>query len=249
MTRRIPHQMPNQTIAVIGLGRFGGRLARNLAAAGRDVIAVDTDRALIEAIRDDVTVAVAMDATDENALRAQGIHRADAVVVGIGQDFEAVVLCTVTLKAMGVPRVIARAANATSARVLERVGADRVVMPEDESADRWAYQLIGPDVLNRIEFHEGHAIVEWPVPPSWVGQSLAQLDVRAKLGLHVVAIRRAGPAPEAPEAKPQRGARPAQEDASKGPRITLPGPQEPLHAGDVLILMGREEDITRLPRS
>jgi trk system potassium uptake protein TrkA len=221
-----------ESIAVIGLGRFGGRLARALAQAGREVIAIDLSRESIELIRDHVTQAIALDATDEAALRSRGVHKVDVAVVGIGNDFEATVLATVTLKQLGVPRVIARAANAVSAQVLRRVGADAVVMPEDESADRWASRLIGPAVLNQIEFHEGYSIIELRLPRSWVGRSLAELGVRARFGLHVVAIKRE-----------HRDA-----DDLRSVRIEVPGPNDPLTEGDVVVLMGKDEDLAKLPR-
>lgn len=218
-----------QTFAVIGLGRFGSRLASSLAASGNEVIAIDRDVALVEEIRDRVTVAIAMDGTDEQALRSQGIDKVDAVVVGIGNDFEATTLTTVLLKQLGVKRVIARAASQVAARVLSRVGADEVVRPEDESADRWAHRLLNPQFLNQIEFHEGHSLVEVVVPRAWVGQSLAELDLRNRHRLHVVALRR----------DPQSGEGPA--------KIEMPNPQEPLRSTDVLVLMGKDADLSRLP--
>lgn len=218
--------------AVIGLGRFGSRLAASLTASGQEVVGIDRDPSIVEDMRDRVTLAIAMDATDEDALRERGIHTMDVVVVGIGNDFEAVTLATVTLKQLGVPRVIARATNPTIARVLARIGADEVVNPEDEAADRWAQRLINPQFLNQIEFHKGHSIVEVLAPRSWVGRSLAELDLRAKTGLHVVAIKR----PQDPR-------------YPDGPmRVEMPGPGEPLIAGDVLVLMGKDTDLARLPR-
>lgn len=217
-----------QTIAVIGLGRFGSRIASRLVASGHDVIAIDRDRDVIESIRGEVAQAIAMDATDEQALRDRGVHKVDTAVIGIGGDFEATVLATVTLKQLGVRRVIARARSRTSSDVLQRVGADAVVMPEEEAADRWANRLIGPAVLNQIEFHEGYSIVELPTPHSWAGKSLSQLEVRPRYGLHVVAVRR----------HPERG---------RAARIEVPGPEDELGEQDVMILMGRDEDIRKLP--
>lgn len=220
-----------QTFAVIGLGRFGSRLAAALAASGNEVIAIDLDPALVEEIRDRVTMAVAMDATDEQALRSQGIDKVDSVIVGIGNSFEATTLATVTLKQMGVRHVIARAGSRTAARILSRVGADEVVNPEDESADRWAHRLLNPQFLNQIEFHEGHSIVEVRVPKAWIGQTLVELDLRNRHRIHVVALRR----------KEGEG-----EDAVE--RIELPSPQEPLRATDVVVLMGKDDDLGRLPK-
>jgi trk system potassium uptake protein TrkA len=217
-----------QTFAVIGLGRFGSRLAATLAASGHEVVAVDLDPHLVEDIRDRVTHAVALDATDRRALERQGIDKADAVIVAIGNDFEATTLTTVTLKQMGAKRVIARAASQVSARVLSLVGADEVVNPEDEAADRWAHRLLNPQFINQIEFHHDHSIVEVRAPAAWIGKSLVELELRQRLKVHVVAIRRRG------------------EDRQD--RIELPGPQTPLAVGDILILMGKDEDLAKLPR-
>ena len=225
-----------RTVAVIGLGRFGERLARRLAKLGMEVMAVDLDRDAVERLRDVATIAVALDATDENAVRSKGVHKVEAAVIGIGEDFEATVLATVMLKQLGVPRVIARARSRTSAMVLERVGADQVVMPEDEAADRWAARIVGPAVLNQIEFHEGYSIVELKCPDDWTEKSLVELGVRANYGLHVVAVKRTPTAAEA-----------AADGAGEGVRIVIPGPNEPLRESDVLVLMGKDEDLARRP--
>lgn len=218
------------SFAVIGLGRFGSRLAQNLARAGYEVIAIDKDRDVVEDIRDHVTVAVALDATDEQALLMQGVDKVDIAVVGIGDNFEAIVLCTVLLKQLGVKRVISRATSHTLARILVRIGADDVVNPEDESADRWSQRLTRPHFLNQIEFHEGYSIVEMRAPAQWVGSSLAQLDLRASRGLHVVAIKR------------------LKDPADPGSvRVEMPGPTDPLRPTDVLILMGKDDDLAKLP--
>ncbi len=221
-----------KTIAVIGLGRFGSRLAARLAASGLDIIAVDRDEELVDDIRDKVAVAVAMDATDEESLKRHGIHKADVAVLGIGNDFESITLATVMLKQLGVPRVIARAVSRTTARILARIGADEIVNPEDEAADRWAQRLINPQFVNQIEFHEGHSIVELKLPEKWAGKSLKDLDMRAKLGVHVVAIKR----------------RESPEDPESTVRVELPSPLSPLTAGDVLILMGKDDDLEKLPK-
>ncbi|MFW6033229.1 MAG: potassium channel family protein [Phycisphaeraceae bacterium] len=216
--------------AIIGLGRFGSRLASNLASAGQEVVGIDRDERIIEEMRDQVTLAIALDATDEQALVMQGIDRADVAVVGIGSDFEASALATVILKQIGVPQVISRAVSPTSARILGSIGADEVVNPEDESADRWANRMVSPQFLRQFELDEGHSIVEVRTPRKWIGQSLAKLNLRARAGLHVVAIRR--PRPE------DQGA----------PVLQIPGPEEPLHEKDILVVMGRDADLARLPR-
>lgn len=215
------------TFAVVGLGRFGSRLAVTLAASGHEVVAIDRDVQIIEEIRDRVTVAIAMDATDPRALESQGIDKADAVIVGIGNDFEATTLTTVLLKQMGVKRVIARSSSKVAARVLSLVGADEVVNPEDEAADRWSHRLLNPHFINQIEFHDDHSIVELVAPKSWVGKSLIELDLRKRHRVHVVALRR----------KTEEG----------NERIDLPSPDRPIGSGDILVLMGKDQDLGKLP--
>ena len=178
-----------QRFAVIGLGRFGSRLANNLAAAGQEVIAIDKNKRLIEEMRDQVTLAVALDATDERALRGQGVDQVDVAVVGIGNDFEARTLITVMLKQIGVPKVITRAVTPTGAHIMKRIGADEVINPEDESADRWAVNLTNPWFLSRFELDAGHSIVEINTPQSWAGKTLIELNLRTAYGVHVVAVK------------------------------------------------------------
>ncbi|HEX7009603.1 MAG TPA: TrkA family potassium uptake protein, partial [Phycisphaeraceae bacterium] len=167
----------------------------------------------------------------EQALLMQGIDKVDAAVVGIGRDFEASALATVLLKQLGVPRIVSRAVSRISARILARIGADEVVNPEDESADRWANRLISPQFLRQFELDEGHSLVEIVTPRKWVGQTLAKLNLRARAGLHVVAIRR-----------------PPQAETGRPALLRLPSPEEPLGERDVLVIMGRDADLARLPR-
>ena len=133
--------------AVIGLGRFGKKLAIALSMSGAEVVAIDKDRTIIEEIRDQVTQAVRLDSTDEDALKAQGIDKVDVAIVGMGERghaFESAILTVVNLKAMGVPLIYARSENLTAGQVFAAVGATDVVYPEIETAQRWAYKLIAP---------------------------------------------------------------------------------------------------------
>lgn len=222
------HTRDTRPVAVLGLGRFGQRIARQLAAGGEEVIACDRSREAVEQAAPSVAQAIALDVADENTMRSRGLHRVKAAVVGIGEDFEAAVLATVILKQMQIPRIIARARSPTTGEVLRRVGAHDVVLAEDEAADRWANRILGPSVLNQIEFHEGHSIVEFETPAAWIGKGLGELDVRRKLGLHIFAVKR--PDPQAPA----------------GARVAVLAPDEPLRKGDVLIVMGQDEDIRSL---
>ena len=219
--------------AVIGLGRFGSRLARNLAAAGAEVIAIDRNPHLIEEIRDAVTLAVTLDATDEEALLSQGIDKVKAAVVGIGTSFESAALATSALKRIGVPRVIARATTRTRGEILRRIGATEVAAPEAESADRWCQRLVTPQVMEKIDLGESHALVQIRAPDAWVGKTLEQLDIRKKHKLNVAAIRRLLP------------------DQSKGEEgyvIDTPMPDSRIEMGDLLLVVGSNEAIEALGR-
>ncbi|WP_432797333.1 potassium channel family protein [Poriferisphaera sp. WC338] len=216
-----------QRFAVIGMGRFGARLAANLASLGHEVIGIDKDVGLVELMRDRVTLAIAMDATDEQALLSQGVDKVDVAIVGIGGDFEAITMTTVVLKQLGVPRVISRAVTPMSARILAKIGADEVVNPEDESADRWANRLITPEFQNHLELDASHSIVEIQVPTEWVGKNLIELNLRVEKHVHVVAIKR-------------------KDEAGKKLEVKLPNPQENLGKDDVLVLMGEDKDLGKV---
>jgi len=219
--------------AVIGLGRFGARLARALAAAGAEVVAVDDDPGRVEDIRDLVTLAVCLDTTDEKALVAQGIDKVDVAVVGIGEAFESAALATSVLKQLGVPRVISRATTRARAEILSRIGADDIINPEAESAARWASRLTTPQVMEKIDLGEAHCLVQIRAPSSWVGKTLEQLNVRKKHKVNVVAIRRLLP------------------DKSKGAGgyvIDTPLPDSRIETGDLLLVVGANEAIEALPK-
>ena len=215
-----------QRFAIIGLGRFGQRLEVGLAEAGQEVIAIDTDRKLVEQIRDRVDLAVALDATDEEALSAQDIGAADVAVVSMGDSFEANVLVTRLCKDLGVDRVFSRAVLPIHERVLRRVGADDVINPENESADRWTSRLVTPRFLKQFPLEDGYSIVELATPESWVGKTLAELRPNREFGLHVLAVK-------------------AQVDERT--MLRLPKADQPLAPGAVLLVMGHVDDLARLP--
>lgn len=225
-----------ERFAVIGLGRFGSRLARNLAAAGAEVIAIDNKREIVEELRDQVTLAIALDATDEQALRLQGVDQVDCAVVGIGHDFEANALTTALLKAMRIRKVVARAGSDMQARILSRIGADAVVSPEDEAADRWGHRLLASFLIDHVELGPGYALVQMPAPDAWHGRTLSELDLRNKHNVTIVAIKRRVGATSASgvEAVTERV-------------LDVPQPDSRLAPDDVLIIAGFDEDIRELP--
>lgn len=223
--------------AVVGLGRFGSRLAKNLAAAGAEVIAIDRDRRIVEEVRDQVTLAIALDATDEQALRLQGVDQVDCAVVGIGNNFEANALATVLLKSLRVQRVYSRAGNEMQARILTRIGADAVVKPEDEAADRWGHRLLAPFLIDHVELGEGYALIQLAAPQAWQGKTLAELDLRRKHNVTIVAIKRRVETPTGSGA-----------DSTDERVVDVPLPASRLSADDTIIIAGFDEDLERLPR-
>jgi len=225
-----------ERFAVIGLGRFGSRLARTLAASGAEVIAIDQQREIVEELRDQVTLAIALDATDEQALKIQGVDQVDCAIVGIGHNFEANALTTALLKSMRIQRVISRAGNAMQARILSRIGADAVVNPEDEAADRWSHRLQASFLIEHVELGPGYALVQMPAPDAWHGKTLAELDLRNKHNITIVGIKRrvATTGPAGVETVTERV-------------LDLPQSDSRLTADDTLIIAGFDRDIQRLP--
>ena len=177
---------------VIGLGRFGGQVARELCRQGCEVLAMDISSELVAQVSNDVTHAVVGDGQDKEVLRALGAREFDCGIIAIGDDLAASVLITMNLKELGIPQVICKAHDETHRRVLEKLGADRVVIPEQEQAARLARSLSSHNVLDYIELSEEYGIIETPAPASWKGKSLKELNVRAKLGVNILAIRRSG---------------------------------------------------------
>ena len=177
---------------VIGLGRFGSEVARQLYSLGCEVLALDMRNDLVQQISKDVTHAVVGDGQDIEVLKALGVRNMDCAIVAIGDDLAASVLATMNMKELGIPYVVCKAHDDTHRRVLEKLGADRVVIPEKENAARLARSLSTPNVLDYIELSEDYGIVEVPAPKSWHEKSLKDLNVRAKLGVNILAVRRQG---------------------------------------------------------
>lgn len=181
-----------KSYVVIGLGRFGSALARQLHAQGCEVLAVDSDADFVQRISEEVTQAVVADARDKSVLKALGVKDFDCAIVGIGDDLANSVLAVMNLKELGVPYVVCKAHDETHKEVLKKLGADRVVIPEMENACRLAKSLASENVLDYIELSEDYGIVDVPAPASWEGKNLIELNVRAKLGVNILAIKRGG---------------------------------------------------------
>ena len=176
--------------AVIGLGRFGTSVAITLHQLGHEVLAIDSEEDRVQKFSDAVTHVVQADTTEENTLIALGLRNFDAVVVAIGENLQANVATTLLLKEIGVPYIIAKAKNALHGKMLEKIGADRVVYPERDMGQRVAHSLVSVNFLDYIELSPNLSLVEVSAPSKLVGQTLAQADLRAHYGVNVVAIKR-----------------------------------------------------------
>ena len=175
---------------VIGLGRFGSEVARRLCQLGCEVLAVDSSSELVQAISSDVTHAAVADGRDKGVLRALGAGDFDCGIVAIGDSLADSVLATMNLKELGVPKVVCKAHDETHRQVLKKLGADQIVIPEQEQAYRLARSLSSPNVLDYIELSEDYGIIDLPVPNSWVDKNLRELNVRAKLGVNILAVKK-----------------------------------------------------------
>ena len=178
-----------KSYVVIGLGRFGSGLARSLCRQGAEVLAIDIRPDLVQQVANEVTHAVVGDAQDKEVLRALDVRSFDCAVIAIGDNLAASVLTVMNLKELEVPYVVCKAHDETHRRVLEKLGVDRVVIPELEYAQRLARSLYSHNVLDYIELSKDYGILEIPVPKSWAGKTLRELNVRAKLGVNIIAVK------------------------------------------------------------
>ncbi|MBN2514020.1 MAG: TrkA family potassium uptake protein [Sedimentisphaerales bacterium] len=222
--------------AVIGLGRFGKKLALALSMSGAEVIAIDKERDIIEDLRDEVSHAVRLDSTDEEALRAQGVDEVDVAIVGMGQSghaFEAAILTVVNLKRMAIPLIYARAENLTAGQVFSAVGATEVIYPEIETAQRWAYKLIAPHIEEKIDFAPGYSLARVKAPTAFHGQTVMELQLRQKYNINLVAIKRGENAANSDEINTV---------------INVPMPNTIIYNDDILMVSGADIDLARLPQ-
>ena len=189
-----------KSYVVIGLGRCGASLAQQLCKLGAEVLALDVRGDLVQQIAQNVTHAVVGDAQDKEVLRALGVRNLDCAIIAIGDNLAASVLITMNLKELGVPFVVCKAHDDTHRRVLEKLGVDRVLIPEQESAQRLARTLNSHNVLDYIELSEDFGILDVPAPTGWVGKTLRELNVRAKLGVNIIAVENGGKTNVSPSA-------------------------------------------------
>lgn len=210
-------------IAILGLGRFGRALARTLVQMGHDVMGVDANEAVVEKMAPVLTNCVQADVMDEQTLLSLGVTNFDIVVVGIGNsDMQASIFTTLMLKEMGVEHVVCKVSSNKHARILLKLGADRVVYPERDMGMRFAHSIAQSDVLEFIELSEEYSMMEINAPKYLIGKSLKESDVRSKYNINIVAIKR-------------------------GKKIMVnPSPDAVLEQGDVLLAIGETQALTKL---
>lgn len=178
-----------KSFVVIGMGRFGSSIAKELYKHGNEVMVIDENEELIQDIADDVTHAVVGDAADEAVLRSLGLRNFDVAIIAIGANLEASILVTVLLKEQGIKYILAKAQNELHGTILKKVGADRVILPEKDMAVRVANQLVQSNMLDYIALSTEYSIAEIKVPENWVGKTLKELDIRVHYGINIMAIK------------------------------------------------------------
>lgn len=209
---------------VIGLGRFGGSIVRSLTDQGMEVMAIDQDEDKVNEFSSIASHAVMADSTDESVLKSLGIRNFDHVIVAIGDDIQASVLTTLMLKEIGVKKITVKAQNDYHEKVLRKIGANQVVHPERDMGRRIAHNIISNNVLDYLELSDEHSIVEIVANEHLAGNTLIDLDIRAKYGINIVAIKR-------------------QRDI-----IVSPQADEQIRVGDILIVIGADTDINRFEK-
>ncbi|MCG2761963.1 MAG: TrkA family potassium uptake protein [Candidatus Atribacteria bacterium] len=207
---------------VLGLGRFGSAVATTLVELGHEVLGVDNDEERVDALKDKITQAVQADITEEKVLKELGVKNFDAAIVSIATNLEASILVTMMLKEMGLKYIIAKAQNNLHAKVLEKIGVDKIVFPERDMGARIAQRLITPDIKDYIDLEPDYNVIEIEALPDFVDKTLSELDLRNKYGINVLAIKRNNSFNISPQAK------------------------DIIKKGDLLIVIGETKKITEL---
>jgi trk system potassium uptake protein len=182
--------MSQYKFAVIGLGQFGNAIARTLALRGAEVLAIDSDEEHIEDIKEEVSYAISMDATDIKVLRSQNMQDMDAVVVAIGEDFEALLLCVVQLMELKVKRIMARANGKHQRQILEKIGVTEILSPENDVGLAVAERLLNPTILTSLMLPDNYEIVEVKTPRTMANRSLGDINLRNKYNLNLITLKR-----------------------------------------------------------
>ncbi len=216
----------SKKFAVIGLGILGHSLAKKLSEHGAEVIAIDSDMDRVDEIKDHVTAAVCLNATNERALKAQDVKDVDVAIVCIGEAFEANILATVLLKKIGVKKVITRASSEVERQILREIGADDLIYPEEDLAGELAVRLTAKSLLDLIPLSSHLAAAKIKPPKSFVNHSLLELQLRSKYSINVIAIYEAG----------------TEEDSE----YIFPTPETEIKEGQTLLIIGTKDDVDKI---
>ncbi len=223
--------------AVIGLGRFGTSVARTLSDQGAEVLAIDIKEDMVQEASDYATQAVQLDATDEKALRSVGLKDVDVTIVSIGQDIESSILVVMLLKEIGVKEIVAKAITEMHGKILRQVGVSQVVFPERDMGARLAKSLVSPDCLEHFELLPDYSIIELITPKQFVGKTLRELDLRKKLDISIIAIKKKVPIVN------EKGDTDIQEEMN-----VLPHAEDKIEEGNVLVLIGSNKSIQEIKK-
>lgn len=229
--------MAKKSFVVIGLGRFGSNIARALAEKGFEVIVIDTDETEVQEFSEVVSHSFVLDATDEKALKDTGIADVDVAIVSLGQNIDTSILVTLVLKEIGVKEVIVKAVNERHGKILQRIGADKVIYPEREVAQRLAESFVSPKIFDYIELSPTHSIIEIAAPLKFFGKTIKEIGLRQKYGVTLIAIKRKIPMMS------ENGTPDFKEDIIIAPEI-----DEELAEGDIITLLGRYENLTKIEK-
>ena len=211
-----------KTSAVFGLGRYGSAVALELVNNGMEVIAVDADERIVNAAADKLPICKCADVTDPEVIRQLGISNVDVVIIAMASNLEASVMAVTICKEIGVETVIAKSANAMHQKILQRVGADQVVFPENESGIRLARNLLSSGFVDMVSLAKNVSMIELNIKPEWLGRNLIELNLRKKYSVNVVAVR-------------------------SGDAVSVDiDPHEPLRADQKLIVIANTEKLSRL---
>jgi len=222
---------------VIGLGRFGSSIAQALSEKGFEVLAIDENEERVKGMEGIVSQAVVMDATDEKGLKELGIADFDTAIVSMGETVEDSIMITLSLKELGLKKVIVKAKSELHSKILRKVGADRIIFPEREMAERLAESIASPKIFDFIELSKTYGIVEMVVPKKLVNKTLIDLKLREKYKVSVIAIKR-----KLPYTLPD-GSTDFKEEIIVGP-----GGGDEVISGDVLIMLGKNEDLEKIEK-
>ncbi|MFH1429451.1 MAG: TrkA family potassium uptake protein [Candidatus Margulisiibacteriota bacterium] len=224
-------------IAVLGLGKFGRTIAKELTDRGAQVIAIDNDKDIIEELKEHVTYAIGIDTTDEGALRAAGVQNVDIAIVCIGNKIEANLLTTSLLKKLGVKKIWARAISPQQQEIIKTMEVDNIINLEEEMGKIVASSLLSENIAKHIPIAEGHSIAEIKLPKSFIGKSIRKIDPRKNFNVNIVAIKKLKP-----EINDQ-GERDVREVL-----FDVPSPDMEFDETDTMLLVGSNSDIERFSK-